>query len=127
MKHHLVPLLCILIASCAPRPGVLPRHVPLEIPPKARAVETGAVRSSTAAASREGTLASARVGEIAAEVADLEESLAAAAAEAGRLREQKSADSRELDLLWKNLTGIHRRHQGLIADLDAGYYFTGRG
>ncbi len=107
-----------LLASCAPEPGTLPRHVPLEIPPKARPVETAAVRSSTAAAMREGTLASARVEKIAAEVRTLETHLDAAVTEADRLRKQKSADERELEQMWQSLTKIQQRHDALHTEAE---------
>ena len=42
-----------LLASCAPRPGTVPKHVPLDPPPKARAVEVAPVRLDAAAANRE--------------------------------------------------------------------------
>ena len=102
-----------LLASCAPRPGTVPKHVPLDPPPRARAVEVAPVRQAAAAASREGAVAGAKVEKIAAEVKALETHLDAAVAEADRLRKQKSASERELDLMWENLTKIHQRHDAL--------------
>ena len=102
-----------LLASCAPRPGTVPKHVPLDPPPRARAVEVAPVRQAAAAASREGAVAGAKVEQIAAEVKALETHLDAAVAEADRLRKQKSASERELDLMWENLTKIHQRHDAL--------------
>ena len=102
-----------LLASCAPRPGTVPKHVPLDPPPKARAVEVAPVRHAAAAAHREAAVAGAKVEKIAAEVKALESHLGAAVAEADRLRKQKSASERELDLMWENLTKIHQRHDAL--------------
>ena len=115
MNTHrtLLYLLPILLASCAPRPGTVPKHVPLDPPPKARAVEIAPVRQAAAAAHREGAVAGAKVEIIAAEVKALESHLDAAVAEADRLRKQKSASERELDLMWENLTKIHQRHDAL--------------
>ena len=50
-----------LLASCTPQPGTVPKHTPIEAPPKAKRVDLTPAQRSTTEASRGNAQASGSV------------------------------------------------------------------
>lgn len=116
----LVTLAFVLaFAGCAASPGTVPKHVPIPPPPLAKRVDISPAQRSTTEASRSNAQASGSVGRIAAELSGLKLDFKGAVSEADRLRKQKAASERELELLWKSLTEISTRHDGLAKEAES--------
>ena len=115
----LVALAFVLaFSACTAAPGTVPKHVPITAPPVAKRVDLSPAQRSTTEASRSNVQATGSVGRIAAELSGLKLDFKATVAEADRLRKQKAASERELELLWQNLTDISTRHEGLAKEAE---------
>lgn len=108
----------LLCSNCTAQPGTVPKHVPIPAPPVAKRVDLSPLQRSTTEASRSNARASGSVGRIAAELSGLKLDLKATVAEADRLRKQKAASERELELLWQSLTDISGRHETLAKEAE---------
>lgn len=114
----ILPLIAILLASCASKIEAPPRAFPApiqsaDVAPMARVVKEDASRTAAASAKLE-----SKVAELQRSSADLRAGVGQATAEADRLRKQKAASEKELDALWQMLTGSETRAKELFAEVE---------